>query len=59
MVREKYPSNRGKERPAPLTEQNLREIFANAKQDESLKKILNPHLSKSGIFLISIIFIFI
>lgn len=46
VVREKYPSDRGKERPEPPSAVVLMEVFNNAKPDELIKKILNPILSK-------------
>ncbi len=47
VVREKYPSDRGKERPVPPSKDALTEIFKNAKPEDSLKKVLNPKLGIS------------
>lgn len=44
VVREKYPSNRGKERLGPPGNELLSEIFSSAKSDETLKKVLNHQL---------------
>lgn len=46
VVREKYPSDRGKEKPEPPSESFLTGVFSNAKPEESIKKVLNPNLSK-------------
>ncbi|XP_054262763.1 ribosome quality control complex subunit NEMF homolog [Macrosteles quadrilineatus] len=43
-VREKYPTDRVHQRVPPPTIEQLKEIFSKAKNGESLKKILNPHL---------------
>lgn len=53
-MREKYPSDRGKERPMPIPEDSLKEIFNKSKPEESLKKILNPHLSTYQLFTASV-----
>lgn len=45
-VKEKYPLDRAKERPDPLSEDRLRELINTAKTGENLKKILNPHVGK-------------
>lgn len=55
-VREIYPSDRGKQCTNIPSKQEIEEIFQTAKPDDTLKKILNPHL---GTAIILICFIFI
>lgn len=43
-VKEKYPSDRARERGPPPSAEDLRRILTNAKGGESLRKVLNPHL---------------
>lgn len=43
-VKEKYPSDRARERGSPPSAEQLKQILTNAKAGDALKKVLNPHL---------------
>lgn len=45
-VREKYPESRAKEQSGNISEQRMREVLANGRPGDSLKKVLNPVLGE-------------
>lgn len=52
-MKEKYPTDRARERAPPPSADALKQILLKAKAGEGLKKVLNPHLGRLQRFYVS------